>query len=143
MAKDSGAPATVGDMESLLGDTIMQVSTIEKNLAQIAQTQHLMAEAHGTIAEAIKSMADTFKRAEERQDKLETTNQNLYKEKGVSPNVFFLVTGTLCGVIILGAVWVTDTSIRATLTSFEAGKTQAKELSEVKKEIINEARDGK
>ncbi len=135
--------ATIAEIESLLSETIMDVKDTNNRIDKLEDAAMLMAKSYETISEAAKSMAETFKRAETRQERLETTNHALYKEKGVSPNVFFLVTGTLCTVIVMGAVWVTDSSIKATLTSFEAGRAQAKQLNEVKNEIIDEVKEEK
>lgn len=114
-------------VEALAVDTKTQMSHMGEDIHVIKDSQVVMAKAHESLATAAQSMADTFKRAEERQARLEDTNQELYKDKGITPSAFLLVTSTLCGVIILGAVWLTDTSIKATLTSFEAGKKQGQD----------------
>lgn len=136
--------ATVAEVESLLGDTMNKVEDTNRRIAKIEDAAMINAKAHETVAQAITMMAQTFKLAEDRQGRLESTNQELYKAKNqsVSPNVFFMVTGTLCAVIIMGGVWITNTSIEATLTSFKAGKESAEKLAEVKQELIQEKRDG-
>jgi hypothetical protein len=142
--------------EMLTGVISKEISAISKDVQDIKTSQLDMSASHHMLAEAARSMAETFARSEERQSKfeehqvkyeerqttLEQTNQFLYKDKGITPNVFFLVTGTLCAVIILGVIWITNTSVKASLTSFEAGKNQAEALQAAKKEIIEEVKDG-
>lgn len=136
-------PFAVKEIQATLTNTLNEMALVGKDIEEIKSTQQIMAKSHEIIAEAAKQMSETFRRAEIRQENLELTNRTLYKEKGVSPNVFFLVTGTLCAVIILGAVWITDTSVKATLTSFEAGRKQAEALSDAKHEIIAGIKDGR
>lgn len=133
---------TIGEIEELFSNTILQVTDNRATLVALLATQNVIADSQRIMAEAVKSMADTFKRVEDRQEKLENINISLYNSKGVSPNVFFLVTGTLCSVIVLGAIWLTDTSIKATLTSFEAGKKQLELIKEAKDEIIDKVENG-
>lgn len=135
--------STVEKIEEVLTAILnKEIAGMSKDMQDVKASQLAMSGAHEILALAAKSMANTFERAESRQSALEQTNQNLYKDKGITPNVFFLVTGTLCAVIVLGAVWLTDVSVKATLTSFEAGKRQAETLQAVKKEIIEEVKDG-
>ena len=136
----------LGEIESLFSDTMLKVESTYKRIEKIEEAAMINAKAHETIAHAIELMAQTFKRVEERQDKLEEVNQELYRTKvgAVTPNVFFMVTGTLCTVIIMGGIWITNTSIEATLTSFKAGKEQAEKLSKAVEEIkaAGEERNG-
>jgi len=135
---------TVQKVEELLHDTLKEVTGMSKDMEAVKHSQVVMARSHETLAIAAKSMAATFEKSEERQSKLEQTNQALYRHKGVSPNVFFLVTGTLCGVITLGMVAITNTSVKATITSFEAGKRQAQIVQAAKDELREkeDAKDG-
>ncbi len=132
--------ATLGEIEDLFSDTMTKVEDTHKRLVELENVAMINARAHETIAQAIQLMSQTFKSAEERQGSLEETNQELYKAKtsSVSPTAFLLVVGTLCVVIVLGAVQMTDTYVKATATSFEAGRKQA----EIQKEIIDKVTDG-
>ncbi len=136
--------ATLGQIEELLSDSMTKIEDTHKRLAVIEEANLINARAHETIAQAVQLMAKTFKHSEDRQDKLEVTNQELYKAKtsAVSPNVFFMVTGTLCAIIIMGGIWITNTSIEATLTSFKAGKEQAEKMSQMTDRLIDEVKDG-
>ncbi len=128
--------ASLAEIEDLLSGTMMSVQDTKAMIQTMLSTQTTIAEAQRVMSNATQQLADTFNRMETRQVALEATNLSLYKDKGIAPNIFFLVTGTLCGVIILGAIWLTDTSIKATLTSFEAGKKQIEQsLNEVKNSI--------
>lgn len=131
---------TAATLEKLLTTTLTELSGMSRDMETMKVSQLTMAEAHKGLASAAQSMAETFRRAEERQERLEETNRSLYKDKGITPNVFYTVTLTLCSVIILGAAWITDTSVKATLTSFEAGKRQAETVQKVKEEIIKEVK---
>lgn len=106
-----------------------------------------MAKAHSEIASAFTMLAKTFEKTEERQTQLENTNTKLYEAKGVSPQIFLMVTGALSLISILLAVWITDTSIKASFTGIEAGrKEDIQELQssiyEAKQEVVEEIKDG-
>jgi len=103
-------------------ETLRTIKGIDGMLKTIIETHVTMAKAHSDIGNAFTMMAKTFDKVEQRQNKLEDTNTAMYKEKGIPPNIFFTVAATLCMVIILGAVWITNTFIKASLTTFEAGK---------------------
>lgn len=135
--------ATLAEIEDLLSDSLLNISDTKSMVQTMLTTQTIIAESQKSMALATESIARTFEKLEERQRTLEETNKDLYRNKGIAPNIFFLVTGTLCSVIVLGAVWLTDTSIKATLTSFEAGKKQLESsLKEAKTDIINEVKHG-
>lgn len=143
----TGGPATLAEIEDLFADTIMTVGEMNGTLKTVLATQATMARAHTDIGVAVTLMAKTFEKLEERQGNLEKTNNDLYKEKGVSPKIFMMVTGVLGLVIILGAVWVTDTFIKASYNSLEAGRRKSLQeiqssLDDTKKEIVDELKHG-
>lgn len=121
---------TLAEIESLFEETIMTVKDMDGMLRTTVATQATMAKAHSDIGNAFTMLAKTFERVELRQEQLEQTNNDLYRSKGVDPKIFFMVVTTLAIVIILGAVWVTDTFIKASFTSFEAGKKEV--IKEIK-----------
>lgn len=129
---------TARKVEELLNGTLKEITGLSADMEIMKHNQAIMAASHQTLALAAKSVADTLAKTEDRQSRLEKTNESLYQSKGVSPNVFFLVTGTLCVVIVLGAIWITDTSVKATLTSFEAGK---KIVQGIREEMVEDAKE--
>jgi len=127
---------TLSEIEELLSETILKVSTMDITLNRLASSSERM-------SNAAESMARTYDKTEKRQQVLEEMNIKLYEKKGIAPNIFFMVTGTLCAVILLLAIWITDTYFKASLTSLEAGKKQIEEtLDKVKTEIISEVNNG-
>ncbi len=138
---------TLAEIEDLFAETIIKVSDMNGMLQTQIATQATMARAHSDVGSAFLLIAQTLRKTEERQDQLEQTNNDLYKEKGIPPNIFFIVAGTLCIVIVLGAIWITDTFVKASLTNIEAGKRQVTDIKssidKSAKEIIGEVKDGK
>jgi hypothetical protein len=127
---------TLGEIKDLLSDTIEKVTNMDVTMNRLASSSERM-------SQAASSMATTYDKTEKRQQTLEEMNIKLYEKKGISPDIFFMVTGTLCGVIVLLAIWITDTYFKASLTSIEAGKKQLEEsLNKVKEEIVSEVKDG-
>jgi len=138
---------TLAEIENLFSDTITTVKDMDGMLRTVIATQATMAKAHSDIGSAFTMMARTFEKVEERQNQLELTNTSLYRDKGIPPNIFFIVSATLCVVIVLGAVWITDTFIKASFTNLEAGRR--KDISQIQtsidekaKEILEEVKDG-
>lgn len=113
--------ALLANIDKISSETLDRVKGMDNMLQTIANTNAIIAKAHSDVGNAFLMMAKTFDKVEERQEKLENTNTSLYKEKGIPPKIFLIVTCTLAVVIVLGAVWVTNTFIRASFTSIEAG----------------------
>lgn len=117
-------------------------------MRSIVETNETMARAHAEIGNAFSMLARTFEKTEQRQHQLEATNNKLYENKGISPQIFLLVTGVLSLLLILGTIWITDTSIKATFTSFEAGRKEdvkklQSSIDEAKEEVVvEELKDG-
>lgn len=114
--------ASLGEIEELFAESIVKIGDINGMMKTVLATQATLAKSHSDIATAFTLMAKTFEKSEQRQERLEDTNNKLYREKGVPFQLFLMVVASLCGVIILVAVQSTDTFVKATLTSFEAGK---------------------
>lgn len=139
------SPATMDQIQEYFEDHLKRVSDMDGMLKTIAATQATMAKAHSDVGTAFTMMAKTFEKVEERQSQLETNNLQLYKDKGIPPNIFFTVVGSLAVVLILGATWITNTFIKASFTSFEAGVKQNTEqiqtsIKQSEKEILDEIR---
>lgn len=117
-------PASLAEIEALFADSIIKIGDINGMMQTVVATQATLATAHAEIGKAVTMLAKTFEKVEERQSQLEKTNTELYTARGVPPTVFFIVVSTLSALLILGGIWVTDTFIKASFSSFEAGKKQ-------------------
>lgn len=139
--------ATLSEIEELFAETIKKVANMDGMMQTLMATQATIAKAHGDVGIALTMMAKTFEKTEERQNQLENTNVELYKEKGIPPKIFLLVTSTFAIMLILGAVWVTDTFIKASFTTFEAGRKEdtkkiESSINKAKTEAVEKLKDG-
>lgn len=163
MPKEKMVIAETKDIEDVMGDTIVKVADLYDRmedleakvllLPEIKLLLHNVASAQSLMAASAQSMAETFKKSEERaelQDKryealVKTTVDSAATDNKVPLKThFWTVAAALIPSVVIGVsallyvLYDTKQEIKATMTSIAVGQAKTQELLKDTKESIKE-----
>lgn len=151
---ESSTPLSLRDVERLISgmfsDMFIKIESIHRDstkiqaslilLPELSTMMKQMIETQTVMANAATSMADTFKKAESRQNSLETTNTILYTNKGVSLTIFLTVVVALLAMLGMLVSFISDTTIKGSLTNIEM-RRRSSESAARQTEFMDEVKD--
>lgn len=152
------AQAQARDLEELLSDTIIKVAELHERqeradqqialIPEIKVLLHNVAAAQTVMANSAQSMAETFRRSEDRQEKLEirySEATQLIAGRGQIPlKSHYAILGTVLLAALIWVTYETKTEINASLTQLSIGQQKnLEQLAKAKDEVVSKVEEAK